>query len=177
MRQTKGFSHRHFRDKSGSRLWRGRSFYFPLTTFLIMVVLISMLAIGWKRRANAPELEGYTKATLAGQHFLLEEADTPQMRTQGLSGRARLPDKQGMVFIFSQPLRACFWMKDMQFSIDILWFDASQKLIHQQLDVRPDSYPTEYCPPRESKYVVELNAGEARSLNLKLGDMLTLEKQ
>jgi len=65
-------------------------------------------------------------------------------------------------------------MKDMQFEIDILWFDENLKLVHIKHAASPASYPAEsFCPPAPSKYVIEVAAGNAERLNLKLGDGFT----
>src|SRR5690349_20381775 len=48
-------------------------------------------------------------------------ADTDATREQGLSGALGLGTTEGMLFLFDYPGRPAFWMKDMLFSIDIIW--------------------------------------------------------
>lgn len=51
-------------------------------------------------------------------------------------------------------------MKDMQYSIDIVWLDAAKKVIYIVKDAHPDSYPEViFKPPQEARYVIELKAG------------------
>ncbi len=114
---------------------------------------------------------------LKGQRFVVEIADTTTLREQGLSNRQNLASDRGMLFIFQQPDKACFWMKDMRFNLDILWFDTQKNLIYQQKNLSPSTYPQTYCPPMPALYVVEVNAGTSAKLGLAPGDVLTFQKQ
>lgn len=106
-----------------------------------------------------------------GKAFIVDVASTTTGREKGLSGRAGLDQSHGMLFIFEQPYKECFWMKDMLFDIDILWFDQDQKLIHIKKEATPASYPAEsFCSPVPAKYVIEVAAGTVDRLNLKIGD-------
>jgi len=105
------------------------------------------------------------------KRFVLDVASTQASREKGLSGRTGLDQSHGMLFIFSEADNTCFWMKDMKFSIDILWFDQDQKLVHIAKDASPASYPKEsFCSPTATKYVIEVAAGTVERLGLKLGD-------
>lgn len=109
-----------------------------------------------------------------GKHaFNAELAGTAEQRTRGLSGRSSLGDNQAMLFVFDTPAIQCFWMKDMRFSIDILWFDSEHKLGHIERSVSPASFPHSFCPNLRSQYVVELLAGTADRLQLQIGDSLS----
>lgn len=111
-----------------------------------------------------------SNVVLGGQSFRVDVAATAAQQKQGLSGRAGLTDHHGMLFVFQDPDTSCFWMKDMKFDIDILWFDEGRHLIHQAKNLSPDTYPAQYCPPKAAKYVLEVPAGTADRLGLKDGD-------
>lgn len=115
--------------------------------------------------------------TIGSTVFRAEEAFTEASRERGLSGRNSLPANQAMLFVFEQPRAECFWMKDMKFSIDILWFDETNRIIHQERNVQVASYPETYCPPRPSKYVVEVTAGTSEKYGWETGDTLLQQKQ
>lgn len=116
-----------------------------------------------------------SRLRLGKSTYALEVADTPELRQKGLGGRASLAADQGMVFVFDAPGRECFWMKDMQFSIDIIWINEQKKVVHMAPDVSPETYPKLFCPPKAAKYVVELPAGEARRSEVAIGDALDLQ--
>ena len=48
-------------------------------------------------------------------------ADTPQERAAGLSGYPGLPEDAGMLFVFPEPRQPSFWMKGMEFALDLVW--------------------------------------------------------
>ena len=48
-------------------------------------------------------------------------ADTPQERAVGLSGYPGLPEDAGMLFVFPEPRQPSFWMKGMEFALDLIW--------------------------------------------------------
>ena len=89
----------------------------------------------------------------------VEIADTPVAQRQGLSGRSHLPVGHGLLFIFDKEGRHGIWMKDMLFPIDIVWLDGNGREVHQEKEVRPDTYPEVFTPPVPARYVLELNAG------------------
>jgi hypothetical protein len=108
-------------------------------------------------------------------YFNFALADTESERVLGLSGHEKLDDTDAMLFVFDNPDKHCLWMKDMRFSLDILWFDADKKLIYEKRDVSPDTYPEKLCADTPAKYVVEMTAGVAAKNQMKIGDSLDVE--
>lgn len=108
---------------------------------------------------------------LAGHEYSLEVANNSAERTKGLSGRDGLGQQSGMLFAYDVTAKRCFWMKDMRFSIDIVWVDPQQKITHIQSRVAPSSYPQTYCA--DARYVIELPAGTAERHDLRVGRRLT----
>ncbi|HSW99950.1 MAG TPA: DUF192 domain-containing protein [Patescibacteria group bacterium] len=118
---------------------------------------------------------GYSRVTAQiGTHaYRLEVADTMSTRELGLGNRPSLPTDQGMLFSFSHESVQCFWMKDMQFPLDIIWLDRGKRVVHIAHDVTPASYPRNYCPSNPAQYVIELNAGQASRATVQKGQALT----
>ena len=106
--------------------------------------------------------------------YSLSIAATEQKREMGLSNRTALADGRGMLFVFDKPNTACMWMKDMRFSLDMLWLDTHKKVVHVEQDVTPESYPASYCSDVPAKYVVELNTGEVVKTGVRVGQTLRL---
>ncbi len=96
-------------------------------------------------------------ASIGGQDFKLEKADSIESQQKGLSGRSGLGTGDGMLFSSDIDEEYCMWMKDMKFAIDIVWLDADQKVVYMEQDVKPETYPQDFCAT--SRYVVELPAG------------------
>lgn len=116
-----------------------------------------------------------TATLVSGSYeYTLEIVASKAAQAKGLGGRESLAQDHGMLFVFDKPAKQCFWMKDMRFSIDIIWLDSAKKVTSKVPNVSPDSYPMQYCGDATTKYVIELNAGEAKRAGIKLGNILQL---
>jgi hypothetical protein len=114
---------------------------------------------------------------IAGQNIKVELALTPAQQEQGLSSRQGLAEglaeNTGMLFVFTNPGKYPFWMKDMNFPIDIIWLDENGNIVYIKKDARPELYPETYGPgpsDSEAKYVLEVISGFSDKNNLKVGD-------
>ena len=109
----------------------------------------------------------------AAKTYQLQLADTQEKQSLGLSKRKSIGG-DGMLFPYSKPQKLCFWMKDMNFAIDMLWLDANKQVIKLQPKVSPDTYPqTTYCQT-DAQYVVELDSGEAAKSGIAIGTTLDI---
>jgi len=106
--------------------------------------------------------------------YRLSIASSENARERGLSGRKDLAEGRGMIFIFDKPEKACMWMKDMQFSIDMIWLNDSKEVVYMQQNVSPDTYPGSFCSKIPAKYVIELRAGEVAKQHIAVGQTLKL---
>ena len=105
---------------------------------------------------------------------LIEVVNTEVSRSEGLSGREQMADHEGMWFVFDQEGIYPFWMKDMKFSIDIVWVDDDYRVtdIYRNAPLPVgDSLPV-YSNSQPARYVLEVNAGLADVNQLKIGDKL-----
>lgn len=97
-------------------------------------------------------------------------ADTDGARRQGLSGVKELSADEGMLFIFEKTGDYIFWMKDMNFPIDIMWIDEDLRIVHIEENKKPEYYPERYGSPTSARLVLETNAFFAKTFNLQVGD-------
>ncbi len=93
-------------------------------------------------------------------------ADTDAVREQGLSDITSLPKGEGMLFTFDTSGQYGFWMKNMNFPLDLVWIDSNYVVANVTKDATPDSYPSVFMPVRSIQYVVEVNAGTADKFGL-----------
>ena len=98
-------------------------------------------------------------------------------KEHGLGDRASLPANTGMLFVFSQPSAYGIWMKDMQFSIDIISLDENFSVVHVEPNVSSSTYPKVFYSPATTKYIIETNAGWAQKNNVKVGDVIDSAKK
>jgi len=122
--------------------------------------------------ARGPSVE------LKGQRFSIEIAENDATREHGLMGRESMPQDHGMLFVFQDDAPRAFWMKNCKFPQDMLFFDADRRLVSVQHDV--PACTADPCPPYSSgapaRYVLELNAGQARKLGLVPGDEMQIQR-
>ncbi len=112
--------------------------------------------------------------TLGGQRIYVDLAENPAQQALGLGNRASLGADQGMLFIFPSDAHHLFWMKDMSFSIDMLWMSDDGTVIYIQPNVAPSTYPDAFGPNGNSRYVLELPANFASQHGIVPGSKATL---
>lgn len=142
-------------------------------SFLLFILFV-MAAIGFVYYIlTARQFNGDEPALLInGRKIGVELADTMEKKLKGLSGRKNLPENKGMLFVFSEPQIQTFWMKDMNFPIDIIWLrenvvigfveNAPPPIEGQELKI--------YSSPEKADKVLEINAGLVKKWNIKTGD-------
>lgn len=130
-----------------------------------VVIMISGLMLGYFLTVK----EKPAKVVLGGQEFKVEVANTMMSRARGLSGHAPLGYDEGMLFLFGESGNYGFWMKDMNFPIDIIWIEGD-KIATIAPNIPPDTYPSSFYPDLPSDKVLEINAGLVQKLGVKVGD-------
>lgn len=106
----------------------------------------------------------------------IEIMDTPEKRALGLMYRQRLSEEQGMLFIFDEPREVSFWMKNVQFSIDMIFVNENNTIIHIEKSVPPcykepcQKYPSQ----NKVKYVIEVISGFSDKYNLTNGQSIEI---
>lgn len=105
-----------------------------------------------------------------------EVSDREDSRVRGLSGRMSLSDQEGMWFDFASDGRHSFWMKEMNFPIDIIWFDKNFRAIFIKENAMPDSYPETFTPETLDRFVLEVPAGFVKKYGVVLGEKVVVHK-
>jgi uncharacterized membrane protein (UPF0127 family) len=122
----------------------------------------------------------YLKAKVTVKGFELN-ADVPvtnELTAKGLAVKNQLKENEAMLFVFEDPAKYPFWMKDMKFPIDIIWLDSNGKVTHIEQNLRPcvsDFICPNYTPEIDSQYVLETVTGFTQRHNISLGNNIELE--
>ncbi|MEO1373450.1 MAG: DUF192 domain-containing protein [Cyanobacteria bacterium J06635_10] len=140
--------------------------------FLAMTVLIPYLST----RPQRLEVEAST--TISGTTINLEIADTPEELSRGLKFRKELPANRGMLFdLGKRHENVPFWMHQVKIPLDIIYLDNGI-ITHIAASSPPCNTPNpQNCPIYKAPiatHVIELNAGLAAKLNLKVGDTIQI---
>lgn len=136
-----------------------------------------MLPLALLVTAHAAAATDTPSVTLHGQAFSTEFAVTDAQRELGLMHRAYMDPDHSMLFVFPDDQPRAFWMKNTLIPLDILFFSNDRKLVAMQLNAQPcTADPCALYPSgkERARYVLELNAGVAGKVGLKLGDELTI---
>jgi uncharacterized membrane protein (UPF0127 family) len=100
----------------------------------------------------------------------VELARSGDEKVRGLSGRPSLKRGTGMLFVYDRPQPIGIWMKDMRFSLDILWIREGS-VVHIERNAPP---LTPVGPERvytaTGDMVLEVPAGFTADRKIKVGD-------
>jgi hypothetical protein len=151
--------------------------------FLAIVVLATAALFGAACGGSSKDAVATREPGLAFVRIgsLAAQAEVPEGDAfyRGLGGRESLPDDRGMLFVFPEPGRHAFWMKDMLISIDIIWISAGGRVVDIQAAQPepgvPDPQLKRYNPGGEAKYVLEVRAGLAAEKGVQVGDEAQIE--
>lgn len=100
--------------------------------------------------------------------FRVELADDEAGRSEGLMNRDELARGAGMLFVYPEPQRVTFWMKNTRIPLDMIFLDAAgtvQKVHHEA--VPHDETPIPGGDAIQS--VLEINGGMARRIGIDEG--------
>lgn len=145
-----------------------------LTLFLIAgLALISYGIYVWRYYKPVSFNEG--KVAIRGQVFNVALADTLAKRSQGLAGQTELAADQGMLFLFLVPFKYSFWMKGMNFPLDMVWI-TDDTIVGITPNI-PAPQPgqklmslSQYYPPQAVNKVLEVSAGTTGKYGWQAGD-------
>jgi uncharacterized membrane protein (UPF0127 family) len=140
-----------------------------IITVIILGIFFSLIC--WLAfKIYEPPINKIDQISIGGHIWRVEIADNDQEREQGLSGRANLDKNNGLLFVFDQEEYHSFWMKDMLMPIDMIFLDKDWRIVLIESNLSPASFPKMFGNAVKSQYVLEVNANEAISYNLKVGD-------
>ena len=91
--------------------------------------------------------------------------------------RESLAPDRGMLFIHGSPGHYTYWMFQVKIPLDILWMDASRKVVEISENTPPCPAGSKQCQTYGGKhpalFILELAAGSVAKHNLRVGDTLT----
>ncbi len=143
-------------------------------TLLIGVLLAMMLALTGCFSFSDGTKELVLNTSDGVHTYKVEIADSKEERTKGLMDRESLNKDAGMFFVYEEPNpKMAFWMPNMNFSLDMIFFDKDMKVVDYFKEVPPcetESCP-HYVPSVVSQYVLEVNSGTIDEIGLEIGDV------
>ncbi|SHO47472.1 conserved exported hypothetical protein [Nitrosotalea sinensis] len=118
---------------------------------------------------------------LDGKILDVQIAETDAQKVRGLMFQNQLPDDQGMIFVFNQEQIVPIWMLNMQFPLDIIWFDTNGNVVHIEKNVLPckSALETATCTVqnadgKKAKYVLEVTGGFTDKFHITEGSKMQI---
>ncbi len=136
------------------RSWR-------LLILLAAIVIIAIMVM----RMSSPSIGVPDDGSVAfegGPIVPVEISDSQDEQVRGLSGRDGLAPGSGMLFVYDDQKVRTYWMKEMRFSIDIIWIADGQVIGFVERAVPPigPGDPLDlYRSPEPADRVLEVEAG------------------
>lgn len=153
---------------------------------LLFLVALAIIILGfifrkesntfWDFSSQGDSLGDQVIISIGNNNINTKVADDPKSLEMGLSNTESLGPNDGMFFVFDMPSQKFFWMKDMNFAIDIIWIDEDFKITGVVQNAQPSSYPKTFSSPNDTKYVLEVNSGYFAKHNLHIGDKVKVVK-
>ncbi len=109
------------------------------------------------------------KSNNAELQYQVEVAKTDIQRAQGLMFRTFLPEKSGMVFLYSPPKIVNMWMKNTLIPLDMVFVNENGEIIHIHHNAIPEDL-TSISSEYPVSYVIEINGGEIEKYGIRKGD-------
>ena len=152
----------------------------PTRTGVLIPIAVAAAIIGIAGMLTLPtdvKLESveFPRGTIKLDDKILEVqiADSDSLRVRGLMFQDKLPYEQGMLFVFDEYGAHPMWMLNMQFALDVIWFDANGNVTAIEKNVPPCKTTVEVVACRENgvsgdnaKYVLEVTAGFVDKFNI-----------
>jgi uncharacterized protein len=104
--------------------------------------------------------------------FTVETVSEQKAMQKGLAERPSIHRNCGMLFILDSSQTHFFWMKGMEFAIDILFFNKDKTLIEIMPGLLPCVACAKHKAPAGTAYALEINTGMADKFDIKTGDRL-----
>ncbi len=136
---------------------------------ILSSILISIVSLASYAQAPQTHLQ---RAVLSLGMFQIDAqiAQTPEERQIGLMFRAQMPQAEGMIFIFEEPSKQCFWMKNTILPLTAA-FVADDGTIVNFADMKPQTTET-HCSAKPVRFVLEMNQGWFAKKGIKAGSKL-----
>ena len=139
---------------------------------LVIVAAVLLAAPVWGQEFS--ETGNFlTHLTIGDVPVTAEVVSSPEQLYHGLSKRPELPEGRGMLFLLNQAGLHAFCMRDMLFSIDIIWI-ANGKVVGICPDLAP-SFQGIVTPPVPVRLVLEVPGGFAERHGIKVGAPVNLQ--
>ena len=142
--------------------------------FALISLLISLqLSMGVAQAGVTTFNQGYL--LVRSELIKVEFAQSKEEQTLGLSNRNLQTNNSFMVFVYNQPQRVSFWMKDTKKDLSIAFINADNRIIQIE-NLKAKSLKILNSKSSEVKYAFEVPKGFFGLNDIKIGDEVIVFK-
>ena len=136
-----------------------------MTRIALSLWLVCFSLSAWPQQAQTQ----LPRVTLQAGLFQIEAqvAATPAQREIGLMFRQDMAPHEGMVFVFEQASKQCFWMKNTLLPLTAAFVDEDGTIVNLA-DMKPQTTDS-HCSDKPVRFVLEMNQGWFAKKNIKKG--------
>jgi len=139
-----------------------------LQYFLLAALLATSLPTSAQ---DTPQMHLDRIQLTAGMHRIdAQVAATPEQRQTGLMFRKDMPQHEGMIFIFEQASKQCFWMKNTLIPLSAAFIADDGTIVNIE-EMKPLVLDG-HCSTQPVRYVLEMNKAWFSKKGLKAGSKL-----
>jgi len=133
---------------------------------LFLMILVLTFSVYGKTR--------FTRIFFNQHEFTVELAETDSQKAIGLMFRKSIPEDFGMLFLYSDEDYRAMWMKNTLIPLDLVFINSQKEIVDIIQEVPPcKKDPCEsYISKEKARFVLELNSGTAKKIELKIGDRI-----
>jgi len=124
-----------------------------LCLVLLTLGLITLLSCASRAPSGLPVIS----INIEGHRIRAEVAERPEDHSRGLMYRRELATNRGMLFVYEQPRRLSFWMKNTFVPLSIAFIDDDGTIVHIE-DMAPQTNDS-HKSPEAVRYALEVNRG------------------
>jgi len=121
-----------------------------------------------KTLKNLDLRDNETVLLIGDDTLIVELAVTPMQRAMGLMFRDSLAENHGMLFVFEEPARHAFWMRNTTIPLSIAFIDENGVILEIQ-DMQPLTEDL-HAPQQPVTYALEVNQGWFERHGVQIGD-------
>jgi len=142
--------------------------------FALISLLISLqLSMGIAQAGVTSFDQGYL--LVKSELIKVEFAQSKEEQTVGLSNRNLQTNNSFMLFVYNQPQRLSFWMKDTKKDLSIAFIDSNNRIIQIE-NLKARSLRILDSKSSEVKYAFEVPKGFFSLHDIKIGDEVVVFK-
>jgi len=132
-------------------------------TAALLAAAVSLSAFAQQAQMDLPRVK-----LAAGMNQIdAQVAQTYEQRMTGLMFRKEMPQHEGMLFVFEEPSRQCFWMMNTLLPLTAA-FVADDGTIVNLADMKPQTTDS-HCSAKPVRFVLEMNQGWFAKKGIKAG--------